>query len=216
MITEECVDAERPLRRDAARNRELILKTAAEVFAEHGLDAGYDEIARRAGVGVGTVYRRFPERRELIEALFESRVADMVAVAEEAMTRPEAFEAIVWFLECALERQSADRGLTEALAQLPQNDLCAAGIELLWRRIGALIERAQTAGTLRPDVSAGDLGLQLFVLSSMTTVDQPDLWRRYLALLIDGLRARPGQEPLPLGPPRDDVKHDLMCNMQGR
>jgi AcrR family transcriptional regulator len=73
MATEETstVEGEKPLRRDAARNRELILQTAAAVFAEQGLDAGYDEIARRAGIGVGTVYRRFPERAELVQALFE-------------------------------------------------------------------------------------------------------------------------------------------------
>ncbi|MCD9200160.1 TetR/AcrR family transcriptional regulator [Aeromicrobium wangtongii] len=216
MITEECVDAERPLRRDAARNRELILRTAAEVFAEHGLDAGYDEIARRAGVGVGTVYRRFPERAELIEALFESRVDEIVAIAEEAISRPDSFEGIGWFLEQALERQVADRGLTEALAQLPKADLCAVGVERLRAAIETMIERAQADGTLRPDIAAGDVGLQLFVLSSMTTTDQPDLWRRYLALLIEGLRAREGQPRLPLHPPKDDAKHDLLCNIQGR
>src|SRR5689334_7783557 len=97
-------DAERPLRKDAARNRELILETAAEVFAEQGLDAGYDEIARRAGIGVGTVYRRFPERSELVQALFESRIDEMVAIGEQAAAIPDAWEGLTWFFERSVEK----------------------------------------------------------------------------------------------------------------
>jgi AcrR family transcriptional regulator len=216
MITDECLEAERPLRRDAARNRELILQTAAEVFAEQGLDAGYDEIARRAGVGVGTVYRRFPERSELVHALFETRVAEIVAMAQECRANPDPFDGLASFMARALEQQVADRGLKEAMAQLPAEDLRAIGAERLGPLVDCLVERAQAAGSLRADVAASDLGLQLMVLSSMTTTEQPELWRRYLALLIEGLRARPGQPPLPLCPPKDDAKHDLMCNMQGR
>ncbi|WP_159085923.1 TetR/AcrR family transcriptional regulator [Aeromicrobium chenweiae] len=212
----EVTEAERPLRADAARNRQLILDTAAEVFAEHGLDAGYDEIARRAGIGVGTVYRRFPERSELVQALFETRVAEIVAAAEKAAANPDAFAGLVWFLGWAVEQQVADRGLKEAMAQLPPEDLRAIGVERLAPFVDALVERAQADGSLRPDIAFSDLGLQLMVLSSMSTSAQPDLWRRYLALLVEGLRYRPGQPPLPLCPPRDDAKYDLMCNMQGR
>src|SRR3954467_13973476 len=98
-MTPESANKERPLRRDAARNRELILETAAEVFAELGLEAGYDEIARRAGIGVGTVYRRFPERSELVQALFESRIEEVVAIGEEAAAMPDAWEGLAWFFE---------------------------------------------------------------------------------------------------------------------
>src|SRR3954447_25564069 len=110
-------EAERPLRKDAARNRELILQTAAEVFAEQGLEAGYDEIARRAGVGVGTVYRRFPERAELVQAIFESRIGEIVQVAEAALSRPDAWEGLGWFLGKVMERQVADRGLKEVMVR---------------------------------------------------------------------------------------------------
>jgi AcrR family transcriptional regulator len=209
-------EAERPLRRDAARNRELILETAAQVFAEQGLDAGYDEIARRAGIGVGTVYRRFPERAELVQALFESRIAEIVTIAEDAARASDAFEGMASFLGRALELQVEDRGLTEAMAQIPHDDRRAIGAERLGPLIERLVERAQAAGTLRADVGATDLGMQLMVLSSMSTSAQPDLWRRYLALFLEGLRARPGQPPLPLCPPSPEAKHDLMCNMQGR
>ena len=218
-MTIEIADVEesRPLRADAARNRELILATAAEVFAEQGLDAGYDEIARRAGIGVGTVYRRFPERAELVQALFESRVAEIVAIAEEAGEKQDAFEGLSWFLEKALERQVADRGLKEVLVSgLSEADHRVMGRERIAPIVERLVARAQDSGALRRDVAGTDIGMQLMVISSMTTSAQPELWRRYLALLLDGLRAHPGQAALPLCAPGDDAMHDLMCHMQGR
>ncbi|MCL8253411.1 TetR/AcrR family transcriptional regulator, partial [Aeromicrobium fastidiosum] len=85
------------------------------MFAEHGLEAGYDEIARRAGIGVGTVYRRFPQRSELIQALFESRIAELVEVAERSAALPDAWEGLVSFLEWAIARQVLDKGLKEVM-----------------------------------------------------------------------------------------------------
>lgn len=216
-IDAEACEGERPLRADAARNRELILRTAAEVFAEHGLDAGYDEIARRAGVGVGTVYRRFPERAELVQALFESRIGEIVAIAEQAIAVDEAFEGLGWFLEQALQHQAADRGLKEVMAQsISPDDKASVGRERLGPMLDTLVQRAKDEGALRLDVGATDLGMQVMLLSSMTTPQQPELWRRYLALFLDAIRARPGQPPLPLSCPGDQAMHDLMCNMQGR
>jgi AcrR family transcriptional regulator len=210
-------DACRPLRRDAARNRELILRTAAEVFAEHGLDAGYDEIARRAGIGVGTVYRRFPERSELVQALFESRIEEIVAIAEEAAEQPDPWEGLTLFLERSIQQQVADRGLKEVMVQtIAESDHVTIGRERLGPIIEGLISRAQANGTLRPDVEVSDIGMNLMLMSSMTTPEQPELWRRYLALLLDGLRATPGQKPLPLTAPADEAMHELMCNLHGR
>lgn len=213
----EAPDVERPLRADAARNRELILETAAEVFAEQGLEAGYDEIARRAGIGVGTVYRRFPERGELIQALFESRISEMVQIAEQAAERPRAWDGLTWFLERAIERQVADRGLKEVMVRtISEGARHDTGRERLGPIIEDIVARAQGDGSLRADIAATDIGMNLMLISSMTTRAQPDLWRRYLALFIDGLRARPGQQSLPLEAPSDDAMHDLMCNIQGR
>lgn len=209
-------ETERPLRADAARNRELILETAAEVFAEEGLDAGYDEIARRAGIGVGTVYRRFPKRDELIRALFESRIQDIVALAEEAVSRSDAFGGLAWFLEQAVEHQVADRGLREVMAQtISVDDHRMVGRERLGPLLETVIDRAQADGMLRPDIAATDLGMQLMLISSMTTASQPELWRRYLALFLDGLRARPDLAPLPLEPPPDEAMHEFKCNVYG-
>jgi len=217
MTTEiNALETERPLRADAARNRELILHTAAEVFAEHGLDAGYDEIARRAGIGVGTVYRRFPERAELVQALFESRIQEIIALAEEAAQNPDAFDGLAWFLERALEDQVADRGLKEVMSQsISADDHRTIGRERLGPVIDVLLDRAQADGTLRPDVAASDMGMQLMLISSMTTPAQPDLWRRYLALFLDGLRARPDLVPLPLSAPPDEALHEFKCNVYG-
>jgi AcrR family transcriptional regulator len=218
-MTTEATTSEdtRPLRADAARNRELILCTAAEVFAEQGLEAGYDEIARRAGIGVGTVYRRFPQRAELIEALFESRVGEIVAIGEQAAEKDDPFEGLAWFLERALERQVVDRGLKEVLvSNICEADHRTIGRERIAPIVGRLVDRAQAAGSLRPDVSPTDIGMQLLIISSLTIAAQPDLWRRYLALLLDGLRARPGLAPLPVCAPADDAMHDLMCSLQGR
>lgn len=210
-------DAERPLRRDAARNRELILETAAAVFAEHGLEAGYEEIARRAGIGVGTVYRRFPERAELVRALFESQIEDIVAIAEQAAEKDDAFAGLAWFLEQTLAHQVADRGLQEVMVgTISQDEHRMIGRERLSPILEGLIARAQADGTLRADVGVTDLGMQLMVMSSMSTPAQPGLWRRYLALLLDGLRARPGLEPLPLVAPDTEATYVLMCNLQRR
>ena len=158
-------ETDRPLRRDAVRNRELILETAAAVFAEHGIEAGYDEIARRAGIGVGTVYRRFPERAELVRALFQSRVEEIVSIAEQAARMPDAFEALAWFLEKSLERQVTDRGLKEVMAgTITQDDHRMIGPDRLAPILADVLLRAQAEGTLRADVGVTDLGAQLMLV----------------------------------------------------
>ena len=205
----------RPLRRDAARNRALILNTAAEVFAAHGLDAGYDQIARRAGLGVGTVYRRFPERAELVHALFESRIQEIVTIAETAAAMP-GWDGLVHFLEQTLQLQVADRGLKEVLASLPDDVHQTLGRDLLTDRVEQLIGRAQADGLLRLDVTPADLGVLLALLSSVVTSAQPDLWRRYLRVALDGLRARADSTDLPLTAPSDDAIQELMNNLHHR
>ena len=215
--TESAVDAGRPLRRDAARNRELILEVAAQVFAELGVHAGYDEIARRAGVGVGTVYRRFPERAELVEALFESRIADIVALGEAAAARPVAWDGLVFFIESALEHQVSNRGLKEVMFEgVDPESHERLGRDRITPVLEVLVARAQHEGSLRADVDATDLGIPLMMLCSVTTLDEPDLWRRYLALFLDGLRARPDLAPLPLAPPTQDVVPEMMRRLRGR
>src|SRR5215468_9554997 len=102
--------APRPLRRDAERNRQLILRAASEVFTSRGLQASLDDVAQQAGVGVGTVYRRFPDKEALVEALFEERIQAMKALAE-----PDSWTALVTFLESVCAALATDHGLREIL-----------------------------------------------------------------------------------------------------
>lgn len=212
----------RPLRADAERNRRRILAAAAEVFARRGLDAGLDEIARHAGVGTGTVYRRFPDKAMLIEALFESRLDDLLEVAETALEMPDAWAGLVHFLEGSIEMQLADRGLKQLLfgegcpganRGLPGSKF-AGKMESLIPVIAALVERAQVQGTLRADVTLTDLAVMQFMVHGVGAFSapvEPDLWRRQLALLLDGLRAeRSHPAPLPVEPLTVD-QLDTLC-----
>ena len=217
MTLEQIANLGRPLRADAERNRRRILAAAAEVFAKRGLDAGLDEIARHAGVGTGTVYRRFPDKAVLIDALFESRIDDLLEVAETALARADAWQGLVHFLEKSIEMQQADRGLKELLF----GERCAAGggggggasapgsrfstkLDSLMPTIAQIVERAKAGGQLRMDVGVTDLAVIQFMLHGVGTFAatvEPELWRRQLTILLDGLRAeRHGVTPLPLVP----------------
>ncbi len=213
------VDAagDRPLlRRDAERNRARILEAARAVFAERGLDVSMDEIARCAGVGVGTVYRRFPDREDLIDALFEDRIGEIEVAAAAAAGHADAWEGLVEFLESMLKTQAEDRGLREVLVSSVHGRL---RLEAARGRIKPLIEgvvaRAQAAGALRPDVAAADLPLISVMLSTVADYSRavsPDVWRRCLGLLLDGLRtAREAPTPLPAPPLSDEQLEQAMA-----
>ena len=198
--------AERPLRKDAERNRRRILDAAREVFAAHGLDAGLDHIARHAGLGVGTVYRRFPDKDKLIDALFEERIGAIAELAEEAAAHKDPWAGLLFFFERSLAEQAADRGLKQILLSGARG--CAqvsAGRERIAPPLQALVERAHAAGVLREDVTAQDIPMISLMLGSLMDASRdtaPDLWRRYLELLLDGLRAGGAgtREPLTVGP----------------
>jgi AcrR family transcriptional regulator len=194
---------DRPLRRDASRNRDRLLQAARELFAERGLDVPMDDIADRAGVGVGTAYRRFANRDEIIDALFEDRMADYVALAEAALAEPDPWAGLVTFLERSLAVQAADRGLKELLMRDRRTlDRVASARKRLLPLLGRIVARAHEAGVLRPGVTADDVGMLSHMLG--TTADfAPDLWRRYLPLVLDGLRAG---APLPGEPLTDPLR----------
>jgi AcrR family transcriptional regulator len=205
----------RPLRADAARNRERILVAAAEVFAERGLEASLDDIAHRAGLGVGTVYRRFPGKEELIEALFEQSVHGVVALAEKAEAMEDSWEGLAWFLERATEMQSQDLGLRDVILHSGYGrERVAVARDSIVPVVTRLVERAQRDGTLRKDVVATDIPvieLMLSAVSMYTNSSAPDLWRRYLAIVLDGLAAeRSGTGTLPAEPTRAVIE-TAMC-----
>jgi AcrR family transcriptional regulator len=204
----------KPLRADAQRNRERILEAAAEVFADRGLDATLHDVAERAEVGVGTVYRRFPDKEALIEALFEDKVNQLIELAEHASAQPDAWTALIDFMRAIGEQQAQNRGLHEVLHGGGYGqDRVAAARNRMMPLIDNILRRAQEQGSARPDVEPADLTVLMLMLSSLaiyTQDAQPDAWRRYLELLIDGLRAHPGLQP-PSVPALSDT--ELLCAM---
>jgi AcrR family transcriptional regulator len=194
------VGAERPLRRDAERNRRRILEAAAEVFAERGLGVTMDDIADRADVGVGTVYRRFPDKELLIEALFEDRVEEIVSLAQQALAEDDPWEALVGFLERGQALQACNRGLKELLLSSEHGRERVTSVRERMAPLGeALVKRAQASGQLRPDVKGTDLPLIHVMLGGIVDFTRDvdaDTWRRVLAIIVDGLRAGESLTPL--------------------
>jgi AcrR family transcriptional regulator len=196
---------ERRLRRDAERNRERILAAASEVFTERGLDATLDEVARAAGVGVGTVYRRFPDKEALVAALFRDRFDTIVTVAEQACDAADPWQGLVGYLEFAGATMASDVGLRQLMmfGTYDRDQVCYARDRML-PVITRLVERAQASGDLRADFSAPDVKMIAFMVACIAEYASPvapDVWRRYLGMIIDGLRpARDGVTPLPVPP----------------
>lgn len=185
----------RPLRRDAERNRQLIIATAKEAFAERGLQVTLDEIADRAGLGIGTVYRRFPNRSALVGALFEDRVAEVVRLAERAADGSQApWPAFVELINGLARLHAEDRGLREVLLEDDRAaDQFTAALQTLRPLFGAVIKRARADGTLRSDFTADDLPILMAMISAAADRSESD-WRRCLSWLIDGLRVEGGNE----------------------
>jgi AcrR family transcriptional regulator len=195
------VDGQRPLRADANRNRERILAAAAEVFAARGLEVTLDEIAAHAGLGVGTVYRRFPNREALVEALFQDRLAGVAALAAGALEEPDSWAGLTRLLQDLAGVVAADQGLFEALICRPEGSGRVEVRERMLPVISEVFDRAVADGHLRPDIAATDFPMLLRMIATVaeyTRDVRPELWRRYLALLLDGLRAsRDASAPLP-------------------
>jgi AcrR family transcriptional regulator len=208
--------ADRPLRRDAERNKQRILAAAAEVLSERGLDSTLDEVARAAGVGVGTVYRRFPDKESLIEELFRDRIDAMVRAAEQALTEPDPWQALVSYLEFATSVMAGNIGLRQLMMfSTYGKERVSYARDRMHPVIGNLVERAQASGDLRPDFDATDVKMIIFMLASVAeyaAAFQSDVWRRYLALLIDGLRpARDTVSELPVPAPTPEDLVAAMC-----
>jgi AcrR family transcriptional regulator len=197
------MDASRPLRRDAERNRQRILKAAWEVFNARGLEVSLDEVARHAGVGVGTVYRRFHTKEELIEALFMSRIDAVAALAEAAAEAPDPWSGLVSFMEQMVEMLAGDAGLRHMLMFATYGrDRVSYARQRNAPLVGRLVERAQAAGQVRPDLGATDIPFLIFTLAEATQFGRavsPQIWRRYFNIILDGLRPeRAGLTPLPV------------------
>lgn len=197
-----------PLRADARRNLDRILTAAAEVFAERGMDASVDEVAQRAGVGHATVYRRFPTKEDLVVAIIERRMREFLSVAEEAMDAPDPTSGLQRAMEYACDRKSADRGFFEAVgAQLLRSPRLEDLRGEVHDALGRLLRRAQDAGAVRVDLEPADILFLVSAAAHATPVDvgPPDLWRRYVAVVLDGMRADHDTPLHPRAPTRAEV-----------
>lgn len=194
------VEASRGLRSDAARNREAIVTVAQAVFAESGIEASMNEIARRAGVGIATLFRRFSSRDELIAAVFADKIAAYVDAIDQALADPDPWRGFRSYLETALEMQAADRSFTDVLTiSLPSAPQFASEQRRAARGLPMLIERAQAAGRLRKDFVHQDVAVLFMAVNGVAAATRdiaPDSWRRLAALMLQALTPESAQ-PLP-------------------
>lgn len=210
------------LRKDAAINRDRLLTAGREVFAKRGLDATLNDVAHHAGVGVGTAYRRFANKNELIEAILERQVEEMEEILRDALDHPDPWEGLVMYLERSLAIQSKDRGMAQIFSGRHSDPQ-----QFDWSRdqiaplVNEIADRARAAGELRSDVTGTDLVfLQVAITSIADTVgdhevagrtDLDSLYRRYLWLALDGLRpSRTGVSELPVPPLTTAETHTVM------
>ena len=182
----------RPMRADAQRNYARLLDAARAAFLERGADdVSLEEIARRAGVGIGTLYRHFPTRQALLEAVYRDQVDTLSARAEELLRTESPEEALAEWMRALLEFSSTKRSMTAALLATlgTDSELLSACVTVIRTAAEALLARAQQAGVVRPDADAGDL-MRLVHAVNIATEKAPDPGQadRMLALILDGLR----------------------------
>jgi AcrR family transcriptional regulator len=183
---------EKPLRADARRNREKVLAAARAVFSEQGVDAQMDDVARRADVGVGTVYRHFPTKDALLMALTDELFDVIAAHARELLAHDdpwEAFKDALWF---GAQKTAGDRAFSEIIAaqrDIPR-ETCPGEADLV-ETVGELMRRCIEAGKMRPDVVIEDIPLVMCGIGSASVLPHPtpDAWRRHLGIVLDGMRA---------------------------
>jgi AcrR family transcriptional regulator len=194
-----------PMRKDAARNRALLIEAGREVFARRGLEASLDDIARQAGLGVGTAYRHFANKYDLATAIMHEAIGEVVREAEYAAQVPDPWEGLVGFLEAVLNLQTKDRGLRETMMGVHDPQKSDEVHHLLIGPVSTLLQRAQAAGAVRADARTSDLGCVIMMLCQVADLAgdvAPGLWRRYLPTLLAGLRV--GGTPLPGEPLTDE------------
>src|SRR3954449_5496561 len=181
-----------PLRKDAARNRQRLLDAATELFARRGLEVTLNDIAHHAGVGIGTAYRRFANKDEVIDAYFESKLDQVAQLAEEALRDADAWRGLVTYVERASALQVDDRGLMQIFRNPTRGQQRVAQASArIAPLIVAMVERAREQGKLRADFEGTDLPmiqLALTTIMDATRTFEPSLYRRYLAIFLDGMR----------------------------
>ncbi|MET7730265.1 helix-turn-helix domain-containing protein [Streptomyces sp. NPDC005402] len=189
-------------RRDARRNRELLVEAAHEVFTEQGLEAPLDVIARRAGIGNATLYRHFPSRAALVDAVFRDPLAGTMTAGERARAATDPWEGLVGYLEAVFAVLATDRGTNDLMTTHLKGVESLQAVHAHNRAtMELLLRRGREAGSIRADATTEDVLFALAALGravpSLATAVGPEAWRRPLALLLDGLRPSSTAAPLP-------------------
>ena len=201
-------DASRPLRADAERNRAAIVAAARDVFAEQGLEAPLEDIAERAGVGIATLYRRFPAREQLVAAALVQKVAEYAQAAEHALEAADPWEGFVGFVRRTCELQADDRGLSELLSMaLPADQHVEQLRKAAGDQVAELVRRAKDHGRLRDDFVGEDLLMLMIAnaaVAAVTRQEAPEAWRRFVELVIDAFE-RQAERALPPPPTTDQM-----------
>ncbi|MDG4780741.1 helix-turn-helix domain containing protein [Micromonospora sp. WMMD961] len=180
-------------RKDAERNRSALIAAGSELFDAAGLMPTLDDVARRAGVGVGTAYRHFPNKYALAQAVFAETVETMLKAAERAATMADAADGLAAFFEAVLEPQANKRALGKLLRGAPTEDSGADDVRARVERcIDHLLQRGREQQAIRADVTTTDIGVLMSLMAHLIETfgeANPRLWRRLLPILLDGLRA---------------------------
>jgi len=185
--------APRRLRADAARNQQRIIEAARELFADRGLEITLDDVAECAGVGVGTVYRRFANKRELISEVFEHYVGEFADAADTAGQHPDAWLGLTQFFEYACHSMAANRGLGEVILEFGDDiERFHCVRDRITATMAAIVQRARAAGVVQPDLEPSDLFALIHMVDSIAEFAKPvntQTWRRYMALVLNGIRS---------------------------
>lgn len=185
-------------RADAVRNERRIMETAIQLFAERGLDVSLDQVAQVAGVGVGTVYRRFGSRPELIRAVFAEHVRAVTELSESAATQEDPWSGLVELLEYVCKRMASDRGF--AALVINEDAEFTDSRQAAESAVSRVIERAHASGQLRSDVGIGDFAGLLVMVNAVADFTRPvdaTMWRRFFGIMLNGLRSQEdGRHPL--------------------
>ncbi|MGW0202434.1 TetR/AcrR family transcriptional regulator [Nonomuraea sp. NPDC003201] len=214
---QQAEDLTPPLRSDAERNRERVLAAARTVFARDGLGASMASVAREAGVGIATLFRRFPAKEDLVAAVFADRMDAYVDAVATALADPDPWHGFTGYLHTVCAMQAADRGFADVLTMtFPTAKALEARRKEAYDGAVRLIDRAKAAGHLRDDFTPQDLVLLLMATAGVITATADaasDAWRRVLALMIQSYQA-PARGPLP-APPAHTALYRAMINLGG-